>query len=87
MEVAFSKNTTVVYGATWLTCGHPSHIGVGSVIEFYTGLVPDCTALQTFVLDALRAERNAQITTSGDKHQCQKNTATSAGRMEVEAAL
>lgn len=53
MEVAFSKNTTVVYGATWLTCGHPSHIGVGGVIEFYTGLVPDCTALQTFVLDAL----------------------------------
>lgn len=50
MEVNFTKNITVVYDGTWLTRGHSSHIGVGCVIEFYTGLVIDCTVLSNFCL-------------------------------------
>lgn len=50
IEVNFTKNITVVYDGTWLTRGHSSHIGVGCVIEFYTGQVIDCTVLSNFCL-------------------------------------
>ncbi|KAH7978906.1 hypothetical protein HPB49_007288 [Dermacentor silvarum] len=48
MEPTPTKNVTVVYDGTWMTRGHASHIGVGTVIEFYTGLVLDCVVLSNY---------------------------------------
>lgn len=89
MEVTFSKNITVVYDGTWLTRGHSSHIGVGCVIEFYTGLVLDCTVLSNFCLGCNLGPKETEDSYQEWKknHRCQKNTNVGAGRMEVEAAL
>ncbi|XP_077557147.1 uncharacterized protein LOC144172264 [Haemaphysalis longicornis] len=89
MEVSFTKNVTVVYDGTWMTRGHTSHIGVGTVIEFYTGLVLDAVVLSN------RCHGCALGPKQGDpgyddwekSHVCQKNTDAPSGRMEVEAAL
>lgn len=89
MEVNFVNNITVVYDGTWLTRGHSSHIGVGCVIEFYTGLVLDCVVLSNFCLGCTLgpAEDDPKYPEWKEAHQCQKNTNVSSGRMEVEAAL
>ncbi|KAH8021134.1 hypothetical protein HPB51_012529 [Rhipicephalus microplus] len=36
MDPSFCKDITVVYDGTWHKRGHTSHIGVGSVIDFFT---------------------------------------------------
>uniref|UniRef100_A0A1E1XP14 Putative kolobok-8 hm n=1 Tax=Amblyomma sculptum TaxID=1581419 RepID=A0A1E1XP14_AMBSC len=89
MDVTFTKNITVVYNGTWLTRGHSSQIGVGCVIEFYTGLVLDCTVLSNFCLgcEIGPTESDAAYHEWKAAHQCQKNIDVSARRMEVEAAL
>ncbi|XP_077539634.1 uncharacterized protein LOC144152273 [Haemaphysalis longicornis] len=89
MEVTLSKNITVVYDSTWLTRGHASHIGVGCVIEFYTGLVLDCAVLSNFCLGCSLGPKETDPKYNEWKrtHQCQKNTDVAAGCMEVEAAL
>lgn len=89
MQPSSPNNITVVYDGTWLTRGHSSHIGVGCIIEFYTGLVLDCTVLSNFCLGCCQqpAESDPNFVTWAEKHQCQKNTDVGSGQMEVEAAL
>lgn len=74
MEVTLSKNITVVYDGTWLTRGHASHIGVGCVIEFYTGLVLDCAVLSNFCLGCSLGPKETDPKYNEWKrtHQCQK---------------
>ncbi|XP_077513273.1 uncharacterized protein LOC144124468 [Amblyomma americanum] len=89
MQPSSPSNITVVYDGTWLTRGHSSHIGVGCIIEFYTGLVLDCTVLSNFCLGCCQqpAESDPSYGTWIEQHQCQKNTDVASGQMEVEAAL
>lgn len=89
MDPAFNNNITVVYDGTWLTRGHTSHIGVGTVIEFYTGLVLDCVALSNRCHGCTLGPKEGDDGYDEWKrsHICQKNTDVKSGRMEVEAAL
>ncbi|CAN7944761.1 unnamed protein product, partial [Ixodes pacificus] len=89
MDPTFTKNVTVIYDGTWMTRGHTSHIGVGTVIEYYTGLVLDSVVLSNLchgcaVGPKPDAEGYSQWVQS---HKCQRNTEVKSGRMEVEAAL
>ncbi|CAN7950047.1 unnamed protein product [Ixodes pacificus] len=79
MDPTFTKNVTVVYDGTWMTRGHTSHVGVGTIIEFYTGLVIDSVVLCNLCLGCTLGQN--------EEHVCQKNTDVKSGRMEVEAAL
>ncbi|XP_077536306.1 uncharacterized protein LOC144148663 [Haemaphysalis longicornis] len=89
MDPAFNNNITVVYDGTWLTRGHTSHIGVGTVIEFYTGLVLDCAVLSNRCHGCTLGPKEGDESYDSWKasHICQKNTDVKSGRMEVEAAL
>ncbi|KAH9383800.1 hypothetical protein HPB48_025570 [Haemaphysalis longicornis] len=42
------NNIDVMFDGTWMTRGWLSHIGVGCIIEVYTGLVIDHVVLLTF---------------------------------------
>ncbi|CAN7974947.1 unnamed protein product, partial [Ixodes persulcatus] len=89
MDPGFCKDITVVYDGTWHKRGHTSHIGVGSVIEYHTGLILDAVVLSNLCLGCQTGPK------PGDQgydswhmhHVCQKNTDAKSGRMEVEAAL
>lgn len=48
MDLKFTKNITVIFYGTWMTRGHSSHIGVGAVTEFYSGLVLDFVVLSNY---------------------------------------
>lgn len=89
MEPTPTKNVTVVYDGTWMTCGHASYIGVGTVIEFYTGLVLDCIVLSNHCHGCMLGPKEGDDGYSDWKeaHVCQKNTEANSGQMEVEAAL
>lgn len=89
MDPAFNKNITVVYDGTWLTRGHTSHIGVGTVIEFYTGLVLDSVVLSNRCHGCTVGlkEDHEDYSSWQESHVCQKNTDANSGRTEVEAAL
>lgn len=78
-----------VYDGTWLTRGHTSHIGVGTVIEFYTGLVLNCAVLSNRCHGCTLGPKEGDESYDSWKasHICQKNTDVKSGRMEVEAAL
>lgn len=82
-------NIAVSYDGTWMTRGHSSHIGVGSVIELFSGYVLDYVVLSNFCLGC---EVGPKPSSDGYEewranHKCQKNTNSKAGQMEVEAAL
>ncbi|KAG0421407.1 hypothetical protein HPB47_002698 [Ixodes persulcatus] len=89
MDPGFCKDITVVYDGTWHKRGFTSHIGVGSVIEYHTGLILDAVVLSNLCLGCQTGPK------PGDQgydswhmhHVCQKNTDAKSGRMEVEAAL
>ncbi|KAH9375760.1 hypothetical protein HPB48_014644 [Haemaphysalis longicornis] len=90
MEVSFPKNVTVMYDGTWMTRGHTSHIGVGTVIEFYTGLILDAVVLSNNRCHgcALGPKKDdSGYDDWGKSHVCQKNTDAPSGRTEVEGAL
>lgn len=89
MDPTFTKNVTVVYDGTWMTRGHTSHIGVGTVIEYYTGLVLDSVVLSNLCHGcALGPEQDSEgYSQWRQSHECLKNTEVKSGRMEVEAAL
>ncbi|KAH9362336.1 hypothetical protein HPB48_017988 [Haemaphysalis longicornis] len=44
------NNIDVMFDGTWMTRGRSSHIGVGCIIEVYTGLVIDHVVLSNFCL-------------------------------------
>ncbi|KAH7943394.1 hypothetical protein HPB52_007797 [Rhipicephalus sanguineus] len=45
MNPSFCRDITVNYDGTWHKRGHTSHIGVGAVIEYHTGLILDAVVL------------------------------------------
>ncbi|CAN7950323.1 unnamed protein product [Ixodes hexagonus] len=91
MNPSFTKNVTVVYDGTWMTRGHTSHIGVGTVIEFYTGLVIDSIVLSNRChgcsVGPKEGDKKYSEWKKSHESECQKNTNVNSGRMEVEAAL
>lgn len=79
------NNIDMMYDGMWMARGRTSHIGVGCIIEVYTGLVIDHVVLSNFCLGCAIGP-----TPSYDgyddwlaEHECQKNTDCGAGRMEV----
>ncbi|KAH9361619.1 hypothetical protein HPB48_001496 [Haemaphysalis longicornis] len=72
-----------------MTRGHSSHIGVGVVIELFTGLVLDFVVLSNFCAGCERGPKVGDPAYQAwkDNHVCQKNTEKKAGEMEVEAGL
>lgn len=78
-----------MFDGTWMTKGRLSHIGVGCIIEVYTGLVIDHVVLSNFCLGCTirpKASDEGYEDWLAD-HECQRNIDCGAGRMEVEAAL
>ncbi|KAH7986870.1 hypothetical protein HPB49_026261 [Dermacentor silvarum] len=49
-ELCLNKpgNITVSYDGSWMARGHTFHIGVGTVIELFTGLCSDYVVLSNF---------------------------------------
>ncbi|XP_077513403.1 uncharacterized protein LOC144124534 [Amblyomma americanum] len=86
-ELNFSNpgNIAVCFDATWVTRGHQSHVGVGSVIEVSSGYVVLCN----YCLGCKNApnEEDPQYNAWKAQHVCQKNTNSKSGQMEVDAAL
>ena len=70
-------NIEVSFDGTWLTRGHRSHIGVGFVIEVYTGIIIDVIVLCNYCRYCDGEKK---------KHRCNKNYHGLAGAMEVEEA-
>lgn len=82
-------NIAVSYDGTWMTRGHSSHIGIGAVIELFTGYVSDYVVLSNFCLGCEVGPKPDSDGYAEWKvtHQCQKNTDSKAGHVEVEAGL
>lgn len=89
MDPSFCKDITVVYDGTWHKRGHTSHIGVGSVIDFFTGLILDAVVLSNHCLGCQTGPKpgDAAYESWQKHHICQKNTDAKSGSMEVEAGL
>lgn len=51
------RNIDVIYDGTWITRGHTSHVGVGCVIELYSGLVLDHCVLYNYCQGWTKASR------------------------------
>ncbi|XP_077493058.1 uncharacterized protein LOC144104115 [Amblyomma americanum] len=82
-------NIAVSYDGSWMTRGHSSHLCVGAVIELFSGYVLDYVVLSNFCLGC---EVGPKPDSEGyaewkATHQCQKNSDSKAGHMEVEAGL
>lgn len=90
-ELHFSTpgNIAVCYDWTWVMRGHSSHIGVGAVIELFSGFVLDFIVLSNFCAGCEHAppEDDPNYSQWKVNHVCQKNTASKSGQMEVEAAV
>ncbi|XP_070390930.1 uncharacterized protein [Dermacentor albipictus] len=89
MDPGFTRDITVVYDGTWHKCGHTSHIGVGAVIEYHTGLILDAVVLSNQCLGCQTGPKpeDSEYSSWREQHICQRNTDAKSGRMEVEAAL
>ncbi|XP_075742739.1 uncharacterized protein LOC142796312 [Rhipicephalus microplus] len=89
MDPSFCKDITVNYDGTWHKRGHTSHIGVGAIIEYHTGLILDAVVLSNQCLGCqVGPKPEDEGYASWLKHHvCQKNTDAKSGRMEVEAAV
>ncbi|KAH7959680.1 hypothetical protein HPB49_013037 [Dermacentor silvarum] len=82
-------NIAVCFDGTWMTRGHLSHIGVGAVIELFSGYVLDFKVLSNFCLGCKHAPSKEDPGYSAWKknHVCQKNTDSKSGQMGPEAAV
>lgn len=82
-------NIAVSYDGSWMTRGHSSHIGVGAVIELFSGLVLDYVVLSNFCAGCERGPKahDPHYEEWKASHVCQKNTDKKSGEMEVEAGL
>ena len=67
----------VSFDGTWLTRGHSSHVGVGFIMELYTGCVIDFEVLRNYCYSC-KIKRGP--------HRCHKNYEGKAGAMEPEEA-
>ncbi|KAH9364789.1 hypothetical protein HPB48_011805 [Haemaphysalis longicornis] len=83
------NNIDVMFDGTWMTRGRSSHIGVGCIIEVYTGLGIDHVVLSNFCLGCAIGPKASDEGYEDwlAEHECQRNIDCGAGRMEVEAAL
>ncbi|KAM7293101.1 uncharacterized protein ISCGN_026231 [Ixodes scapularis] len=82
-------DVTIMYDGTWHKRGYTSHIGVGAVIEYHTGLILDAVVLSNLCLGCQIGPKpgDQNYHTWHQHHICQKNTDAKSGQMEVEAAL
>ncbi|XP_075734797.1 uncharacterized protein LOC142775982 [Rhipicephalus microplus] len=89
MDQYFTRDITVCYDETWHKHGHTSHIGVGAIIEYHTGLILDAVVLSNQCLGCQVGPKagDADYACWLENHVCQKNTDSKSGRMEVEAAI
>lgn len=83
-------NKDIIYDGTWMTSGRTSHLGVGCIIELYSGLALDHCVLPNYyhgcaVIPKPYDDCYSEWLTS-HKSQCQKHTDANAGQMEVIAA-
>lgn len=69
-----------------MTSGHASHIGVGTVIEFYRGLLLNCVLLSNHCTLGQK-EGDDGYSEWKEAHVGQKNTEANSGQAEVEAVL
>lgn len=87
------SNIAVSYDGSWKTRGHSSHIGVGTLIELFSGFVLDQVVLSNFCLACEKGPKEGTVgyeewkASHEASQNCQKNTNSKAGQMEVEAAL
>ncbi|KAH9369089.1 hypothetical protein HPB48_016732 [Haemaphysalis longicornis] len=83
------NNIAVAFDRSWMTRGHRSHIGVGAVIELFSGLVLDYVVYSNFCAGCERGPKDddASYPSWKESHRCQKNTDKNAGEMEVLAGL
>lgn len=89
MDSGFHRDVTIMYDGTWHKRGYTSHIGVGAVIEYHTGLILDAVVLSNLCLGCQIGPKpgDQNYHTWHQHHICQKNTDAKSGQMEVEAAL
>lgn len=82
-------NISVSFDGSWMTRGHSSHIGVGAVVEIFTGLVLDYVVFSNFCAGCERGpkEGDPSYNVWKQSHVCQKNTEKKSGEMEVQAGL
>ncbi|KAH9364471.1 hypothetical protein HPB48_021867 [Haemaphysalis longicornis] len=78
-------NICVTYDGSWMTRGHSSHIGVGVVIELFTGLVLDFVVLSNFCAGCECGPKVGDPAYQAwkDNHVCQKE----AGLILFERSL
>ncbi|KAJ4447262.1 hypothetical protein ANN_09266, partial [Periplaneta americana] len=86
------SDISVSFDVTWLTRGHSSMYGVGSVIDLLTGFVLDYTVMSKHCYRCMIAKRRMPITDFGVWYavhapECDINHEGSSGDMEAEAAL
>ncbi|KAK8372125.1 hypothetical protein O3P69_011014 [Scylla paramamosain] len=72
----------VSYDGTWMTRGHKSHIGIGFVLDVYTGIVLDFEVICNYCI----ACEKRRMKPSNKSHKCHKNFDGNSGAMEAEAA-
>ncbi|CAN8014554.1 unnamed protein product [Ixodes persulcatus] len=86
-----ANNIDVMYDGTWKKRGRTSHIGVGCIVEVYTGLVIDhivlCNLCLVCSLGPKPEDEGYSAWFAEHKPECKKNIDCNSGRMEVEAAL
>lgn len=79
----------VSFDGSWLTRGHTSQVGVGSVIEVYTGFVLDIEVLSNYCHTCARlltSKKDGKISDTEyneriEKHKCGKNFTGKSGAM------
>lgn len=89
MDPSFCRDITVNYDGTWHKRGHTSHIGVGAVIEYHTGLILDAVVWSNQCLGCQLGPKPEDTGYASwlEQHVCPKNTDAKSGTMEVEAAV
>ncbi|KAJ4433463.1 hypothetical protein ANN_15766 [Periplaneta americana] len=86
------SDISVSFDRTWLTRGHSSMYGVGSVIDLLTGFVLDYTVMSKHCYRCMITKRRMPITDfrvwyAVHAPECDINHEGSSGAMEAEAAL
>ncbi|KAH7980379.1 hypothetical protein HPB49_015415 [Dermacentor silvarum] len=82
-------NIAMSYDGSWMTRGHSSHIGVGAVIELFSGLVLEYVVLSNFCAGCKCGPKahDPHYEEWKASHVCQKNMDKKSGEMEIEAGL
>ncbi|KAH7975090.1 hypothetical protein HPB49_023506 [Dermacentor silvarum] len=76
MDPYFNRDITVNFDETWHKRGHTSHIGVGAIIEYHTGLILDAIVLSNQCLGCQVGPKPGDpgYASWQEHHVCQKNT-------------